>query len=119
MYYYSIVVTGSSLSVHIILTNLCRYIFLDALHSSVLFPPLMYLFVVFFLSWYTNELKSLVSLNNQAHAKYKSFFSDYRYFSLLHARFKFQSMQCYHDFTSYTLYPLPQFSLLLFLARPP
>lgn len=79
------------------------YIFLDALHSSILsFVPKVSIRRSNFPSWYTPELKNLVRLKNQAHAKYKSSLSltDYRSFSLLRANFKFKSRECYRSYIS-------------------
>ncbi|KAL4100603.1 hypothetical protein QTP88_020645 [Uroleucon formosanum] len=80
-------------------------VFLDALHYSILtFVPKISFRPSTFPSWYTKELKELVFAKSRAHAKFKSsqLLTDYKHFSLLRAKFKFISKQCYRNFVSRT-----------------
>jgi len=78
-------------------------IFLDVLHSSILsFVPKVSISRSNFPTGYTPVLMKLVHLKNQAHAKYKSSrtLADYCSFSILRARFKFMSRECYNAYIS-------------------
>jgi len=78
-------------------------IFLNALHSSILsFDPKVSISRSNFPVWYTPVLIKLVHLKNQAHAKFKlsRTLADYRSFSIICARFKFMSRECYRAYIS-------------------
>lgn len=83
----------------------CMTVFLDALHNSIVsFVPKVSYRPFSFPSWFTHELKELVFAKTRAHAKFKAsmLLSDYKHFSLLRAKFKFLSKQCYRYFISRT-----------------
>lgn len=68
-------------------------IFFDALHQFVFDCVPEYFFrVSIFQPWFSKELKQLLLLKKKAHVKFKALFNyDYREFSFLRARFKYES----------------------------
>lgn len=75
--------------------------FFDALHQSILrYVPLRDYTHSHFPPWFTKDLKEILILKKKAHAQFKSTanISDYRVFSLLRARFKYESKKCMRSY---------------------
>jgi len=71
------------------------------MHKSIFdHIPLVFFNESTFPPWYTKNLKSILSLKKKAHINYKSSLSvnDYREFSLLRAKLKYEIKRCYRDF---------------------
>jgi len=76
-------------------------IFYDALHKYILeFVPNCHFYKSTYPRWFTKEFKHLVYLKKKAHCRYKSssLISDYKAFSILREKFKFESKKNYRKY---------------------
>jgi hypothetical protein len=73
----------------------------DALHRSIIdFVPKCVYYVSSYPPWFSKELKQILFLKKKAHLKFKasSNVCDYREFSLLRAKFKYESKKCLRNY---------------------
>jgi hypothetical protein len=80
-------------------------VFYDVLHKSILdFIPQSYYKESTYPTWFIKDLKQILSLKKKDHMKFKSSLNiiDYRDFSLLRAKLKYETKKCYKSYIERT-----------------